>query len=50
MVDVEVRRARVHFSVENRAKIRAGGLRVVKCSLCKTTLFWLSEAFVFKFK
>ena len=33
MVDIEVRRARVYFSVGNKAKMGAGALGVVKCSL-----------------
>ena len=33
MVDIEVGRAKVYFSVGNRAKMGVGGLGVVKCSL-----------------
>ena len=32
VVDIEVGRARVYFSVGNRAKMGVGGLGVVKCS------------------
>ena len=33
MVDIEIGRARVYFSVGNRAKMGVGRLGVVKCSL-----------------
>ena len=33
VVDIEVGRAKVYFSVGNNAKMGAGGVGVVKCSL-----------------
>ena len=33
MVDIEIGRARVYFSIKNKAKKGVGGLGVVKCSL-----------------
>ena len=33
MVDIEIGRARVYFSIQNKAKMEVGGLGVVKYSL-----------------
>ena len=50
MVDIEVGRAMVYFSVENKAKMGAGGLGVVKYSFGpKRRRFSLSKAAVLAF-